>query len=738
MASLNMASASHDMRHELTEKGSTIAFKKPLGVSASFLRSFRAKTDPEATTSQVCSEHVLKETADRMCSYVSLLDGQKGDDGFDVLGPATVFVSHAWQYRFHHVVEAMLDYAADHPDTYFWFDLFVNNQNQAAELPQEWWSTTFKTSIHLVGTILLVLSPWDNPVPMTRAWCLWEILCAVTDPDVELLIRLPRSQRRAFHDGLAENFDVILDSLMKIDARKAEAYHQHDKDMIFKAIESSIGFDLMNERVKEPLRRWYLTTTVDITNAMLMMEDPSERQGRLLLNVGRALFDFGQYESALHFLRHAAATVSNLSGDVHPDVAEAIHHQSRALMKLGQMEQALDTATRGLMLRQRLHGDKHLSVAESINMQGMIHGRMADTRALERYQTALAMQEELVGKATEAYSTTCHNLGNYLSRRGDMEDGQARLQEAYELRLELYGREHPSVATTLNAMGNNVARRDPWQAMKYYQESLKIREATLGKVHSDVAQSCNNLANVKSRTGMEREAIELYERALVIRKASLGDGHPDVAMTLNNIAGVHARKNELEPAVKLCKEALDIRLAVLGPEHPDTAASHTNLAKYLLKLERVSEAKHHLELAFAVRKADQSWQRGFPYTSCCDYLVEACELLGQREEALRYAMLSLEFKVTRTDTSAIRFSEKQVERLSAPPGAVKARKGKKGRRGGKHKKQQQAEEQASRPDQDAHSSVTKADEGIREPKMAQVVQKQSRVRRWLSLKTSAN
>eukprot|EP00730_Choanoeca_flexa_P020069 TRINITY_DN9810_c0_g2_i2.p1 TRINITY_DN9810_c0_g2~~TRINITY_DN9810_c0_g2_i2.p1 ORF type:complete len:263 (-),score=30.58 TRINITY_DN9810_c0_g2_i2:324-1112(-) len=199
--------------------------------------------------------------------------------------------------------------------------------------------------------------------------CLWEILCAVTDPDVELLIRLPRSQRRAFHDGLAENFDVILDSLMKIDARKAEAYHQHDKDMIFKAIESSIGFDLMNERVKEPLRRWYLTTTVDITNAMLMMEDPSERQGRLLLNVGRALFDFGQYESALHFLRHAAATVSNLSGDVHPDVAEAIHHQSRALMKLGQMEQALDTATRGLMLRQRLHGDKHLSVAESINMQ---------------------------------------------------------------------------------------------------------------------------------------------------------------------------------------------------------------------------------------------------------------------------------------------------------------------------------------------------------------------------------
>ena len=62
------------------------------------------------------------------------------------------------------------------------FDLFVNNQNIAAELPHTWWSTTFRDSIKHIGCVLLVMAPWSNPIPLTRAWCLYEVLnsCPVT------------------------------------------------------------------------------------------------------------------------------------------------------------------------------------------------------------------------------------------------------------------------------------------------------------------------------------------------------------------------------------------------------------------------------------------------------------------------------------------------------------------------------------------------------------------------------
>ena len=265
---------------------------------------------------------------------------------------------------------------------------------------------------------MLVLSPWDSPIPMTRAWCLWELLCTVNQPEVNLIIRLPRSQRRAFHAGLTDNFDVIMDSLRAVDARNAEAYLSHDKDMIFQAIEDSVGFDLMNEKVKEPLREWYLRTTVEITQAMVLMEDSSERQGRLMLNVGRALFDFGRYDDAGRFLRLAIATLQDMVGDVHESVADAVHHEARLLMTQGELKKAIAASDRSLHMRRQLHGETHLSCAECINTLGLVYSRMGDyDRAIAAYSDALVMQEKLVGRNHADVAITLNNLGNTHSRK---------------------------------------------------------------------------------------------------------------------------------------------------------------------------------------------------------------------------------------------------------------------------------------------------------------------------------
>ena len=48
-----------------------------------------------------------------------------------------------------------------------------------------------KNSIEQIGTVVLVLAPWSSPVPLTRAWCLFEIMCSLNANQVDFRIRMP-------------------------------------------------------------------------------------------------------------------------------------------------------------------------------------------------------------------------------------------------------------------------------------------------------------------------------------------------------------------------------------------------------------------------------------------------------------------------------------------------------------------------------------------------------------------
>ena len=57
-------------------------------------------------------------------------------------------------------------------------------------------------------------------------------------------------------------------------------------------------------------------------------------------------------------------------------------------------------------------------------------------------------------------------------------------------------------------------------------KSLAMRETALGEDHPDVAQSCNNLAELYRALGRYDEAEPLHRRALEIREKRFGPDHP--------------------------------------------------------------------------------------------------------------------------------------------------------------------------------------------------------------------
>ena len=119
------------------------------------------------TTTEVNENFVKPATAHFQSSYCDMLSSQR-HAAVGLL--ATVFTSHAWKYLFLDVIDALLYHFQDEPGIVVWFDLFSNNQHKAVDLDFHWWCNTLKTAIEQFGHTVMVLSPWQDPIPLTRAY----------------------------------------------------------------------------------------------------------------------------------------------------------------------------------------------------------------------------------------------------------------------------------------------------------------------------------------------------------------------------------------------------------------------------------------------------------------------------------------------------------------------------------------------------------------------------------------
>ena len=145
-----------------------------LGITLAGIKDFVQRYGgPEAlhgrTTTSVCNDIMKHITAASGSSYC--IQNKRSD----FIGPADVFVSHAWGYKFTNVVDALQRWEASRAEdrdeqrqpTYFWFDIFSNSQHKSSGRKYEWWIDCFREAIGRFGRTLLVLE-WDNPIPLSR------------------------------------------------------------------------------------------------------------------------------------------------------------------------------------------------------------------------------------------------------------------------------------------------------------------------------------------------------------------------------------------------------------------------------------------------------------------------------------------------------------------------------------------------------------------------------------------
>ena len=124
----------------------------------------------------------------------------------------------------------------------FFLDIFTVNQHMPPwhEDPPKSIDHVLKSTLCTSGRTVLVLSPWEKPTSFTRVWCLFEIMTTLQE-GATLDVALSAAERERFVKTLVNDFEDIMKNISTIDARKAEAAVQADRDAIFGLIEASPG-----------------------------------------------------------------------------------------------------------------------------------------------------------------------------------------------------------------------------------------------------------------------------------------------------------------------------------------------------------------------------------------------------------------------------------------------------------------------------------------------------------------
>jgi hypothetical protein len=256
---------------------------------------------------------------------------------------ANVFVSHAWKYKFLDVVDALKSHfnASEEMDSVvIWFDLFSNNQNSTEDIPFEWWCGTFHHSIKRIGRTVAVFLPWENPIPLTRVWCLWGIFIS-QKTKVRFEIAMSPHEEIRLIDMISRDPDVFNTMLSNIDVEKSDAFKPSDKENIFHVTRSTVGFHQVNKGVIECIRTQLLNRMKATITSPSSTKFSKESQLQLMRGLILILKDMGDYDSSLEYASNYLTVVRQLYGSDHGTSFDACCTLGGICLNLGYVDAAV-------------------------------------------------------------------------------------------------------------------------------------------------------------------------------------------------------------------------------------------------------------------------------------------------------------------------------------------------------------------------------------------------------------
>ena len=457
----------------------------------------------------------------------------------DLVGKPTIFLSHAWLYKILNLIAAVECFVEKlpegTPEPIFWFDCFSLDQHAQSSQGSEWWRTTFMQAIGSMGHTVMMLSPWESPVPLTRSWCLWELHCTV-ETGSKFTVCLGPAEQAAFEAAVLESLNALLDSFASIDVRNARAGSPADQANILAAVKQSTGGAArLNGLAIQRLRSWVVgearaMVRNDLANGVLSTQSLETAQ-----SVASVLRQLGEHSDAIHL---AELVVRGKAG---------------------------------------FHGEHHASTLSSQLLLGGLLKEQGDYIEAKRlHDTAVAGRTQLLGKSHPETLRAMENLANILDCQGEVTRASAMYEEVLSSSTEQLGRTHSftlmtrqNYATVLHAQGNTT------DAQTEYRSVAKMYQEVHGPRHSNTLTALMNLANLLDDIGETDRAKELYIRVIEGYLTQFGGDHTTTLTAQMALANLLRHAGDVHPAREICDPVVERFTAVCGERHVLTLSALT-------------------------------------------------------------------------------------------------------------------------------------------------------------------
>ena len=504
---------------------------------------------------------------------------------------------------------------------YFWLDIFVGAcrscqshsaadsrrcqgaQHKAPVLSQDWWSSAFKQAVVGIGHTVLVLQPWDAPVPLTRSWCLWETFCTL-DGGVPLTIVLSPQQRASFQTALLERFEDIATAMGKIDTRRAEAFKEDDQKMIYTEVEKSAGgFTAVNGRIHDRLRDWLADAAGELLGRLRVTAGQrDEKTLRCMNNLAGLLVEQGRHAEAEPLYREALRARRESLPREHEDTLGSLNNLSNLLKLQGKRAEAEPLMAEALAGKRKTLGDAHPGTLRSLSNLAILQmeqGELAE--ADSNFLEALAGFRR-VPDATSSHTgdlLRCMSSLAILRRlQGKLAEAEALFREALDGHRRLHGsgweNHQDALATTSSFAVLLLEQGRLGEADPLLVATLRVRREMLGCAHADTLASIANLAHLMQQQGRLAEAHPLMLESLAGKRRTLGSAHEATLLSMNNLAWMMRElPGRVGEAVALARETVAgcVSALALGEGHPQTANTLDTLAACLEAAGEMEEAE---------------------------------------------------------------------------------------------------------------------------------------------------
>lgn len=506
---------------------------------------------------------------------------------------ANFFISFAYTNNFIELVDALEVYFEENPDlsetkTFFWFDMFVNNQWEANEHDFYWWATTFSTAVRNIGHTLLFLSPCLDPSLLTRAWCLFEISCSS-----QISVVLSRNELASFHTILREDVDSVTRSLCHINLERCECFVKADLDRINSAVRAMDGgIDAFNIRIIELIRIWIQKAT---RRLVADAEEGCETISQLkdLIQSAILLANQGKLSEAKGLYGRVLDRYEKLVGVDHPYTLISVNNFANLLLDMGDLKGSKALYERAVLGYEKIFGVEHPDTITVVSNFGILLQKMGDLKgARVLLENSLNKYEKLLGDNHPSTLNAVNNLGVLLKRMGDFNRAKILYERVLHGFGDLFGQEHPSTLTAANNLAILLQQMGQIDFAKIlYERALRGFEKTLGAYHGDTLSAANSLGSILHTLGDLEGAKILYERALHGFEKLVGFDHPDTLNSMNSLGGLLNSMDDLEGAKNVFEDMLSRCERLFGFNHPDTLNVSNNLGVTLKDIGDLHGAK---------------------------------------------------------------------------------------------------------------------------------------------------